>query len=339
MENFFSLLGSLTGSRCNIDFPKYEVSSLGYVRNIETQRILKTSKNRKYPEVSLRIEKTSKILGLNRLVCIIHNGPSTEEGKILVQCINRNTHDARAENLKWASNSEIVLNSHPTGKIGFRRKVQKLDENGEMEEYETLKKAAESVNSYGCNVRKSIKSKEKFKGFYWKYTDEKTTYINKEGEIWKICSERENYMVSNFGNIKHKNSNCLLKLSRRGNNFPLYLCVCLQKKSYIAHQLVASAFCHKPDNATCVDHIDRNPENNHAHNLRWVTHSENSNNPNTITVKEKRIVQKNDDGKVIEAFRSMKAASKKTGINHGNICQCCKEQLKHAGGFKWEYEK
>ena len=35
-----------------------------------------------------------------------------------------------------------------------------------------------------------------------------------------------------------------------------------------------------------IDHIDGNPHNNRASNLRWVTHSENLNNPIT---KERRL--------------------------------------------------
>ena len=53
-----------------------------------------------------------------------------------------------------------------------------------------------------------------------------------------------------------------------------------RKNCYI-HRLVAEAFIPKPLGATDVDHIDGDKTNNRVENLRWVSHKENTNNPNT----------------------------------------------------------
>ena len=53
------------------------------------------------------------------------------------------------------------------------------------------------------------------------------------------------------------------------------------RKECSIHRLVAEAFLPKPLGATEVDHIDGNKSNNRVENLRWVSHKENSNNPNT----------------------------------------------------------
>ena len=47
------------------------------------------------------------------------------------------------------------------------------------------------------------------------------------------------------------------------------------------HRLVAKAFIPNPLGLGDVDHIDGNKSNNRVENLRWVSHKENCNNPNT----------------------------------------------------------
>jgi hypothetical protein len=62
-----------------------------------------------------------------------------------------------------------------------------------------------------------------------------------------------------------------------------YLMICLRTKdgarfNNTIHRLLAKAFIPNPDNKPCIDHIDRNRQNNELSNLRWVSYIENNNN-------------------------------------------------------------
>ena len=104
-----------------------------------------------------------------------------------------------------------------------------------------------------------------------------------EVEIWEIFKDsRTNnikntrgalYEISNKGRAK-KNGK-LIKLRKNNSGY-----LCCGGIGFI-HIAVAKTFIPNPENKPEVDHIDGDKNNNNIENLRWLTHKENINNPNT----------------------------------------------------------
>lgn len=95
---------------------------------------------------------------------------------------------------------------------------------------------------------------------------------------WKIIPGTYGlYEVSNFGDIRDRVTNKLLKISCNSKGYAI---VNLNKKLYKVHKLVGECFLVKPQTEIPlqIDHIDRNRMNNNSKNLRWVSASENRKN-------------------------------------------------------------
>jgi hypothetical protein len=97
---------------------------------------------------------------------------------------------------------------------------------------------------------------------------------------WKTIENYPNYEISDCGMVLSHYSGNILKSQK--HYIDGYLQVVLSKngklKNFTVHRLVAQAFIPNPENKREVDHIDRDPSNNHISNLRWVTSSENNQN-------------------------------------------------------------
>jgi hypothetical protein len=94
-------------------------------------------------------------------------------------------------------------------------------------------------------------------------------------EEYKIIKNFENYLVSNFGNIKNNKTNRLLK---QHNHTKGYKQIEISGKKKFIHRLVAEAFIPNPENKPCVDHINNIRDDNRIENLRWASINENNQN-------------------------------------------------------------
>ena len=110
-------------------------------------------------------------------------------------------------------------------------------------------------------------------------------------EQWLPIPGYPGYEVSDHGHVRR---NGRVKKPRSDNG---YFRVDLSRndiqKSYYIHRLVAIAFLPPIEGKDTVDHIDRNPLNNHVSNLRWASrHDQNMNREYPLGVSGHRHIHK-----------------------------------------------
>ena len=96
-------------------------------------------------------------------------------------------------------------------------------------------------------------------------------------EVWRELADFPNYLFSNQGRIKNRNTNRILKGS---NNDHGYLTCRIKNNNgkFITkdiHRLIAKCFLSNFNNNLQVNHIDGNKHNNSIDNLEMVTGKEN----------------------------------------------------------------
>lgn len=105
-------------------------------------------------------------------------------------------------------------------------------------------------------------------------------------EEWKVVKDTRRKSINKKNNFKDKFIGHLFEVSNRGRARKDGKIIELELKPNVypgfcgkrIHRWVAELFIPNSDNKPCVDHIDTNPHNNSAENLRWVTYKENCNN-------------------------------------------------------------
>lgn len=94
-----------------------------------------------------------------------------------------------------------------------------------------------------------------------------------------VKNTNERYVVTIDGRVFDLERGAELKQRCTRDGYPTVdIHTVYGRKTVPVHRLVAEAFIPNPYNKPTVDHIDRNPLNNHVENLRWATYREQSKN-------------------------------------------------------------
>jgi len=110
---------------------------------------------------------------------------------------------------------------------------------------------------------------------------------------WRTIPGYPGYEVSNTGDVRNSRGWTLRQQTYDGYR-RLGLCIdgkCITRK---VHRLVAMAFIPNPENKPQVDHINRIASDNRVENLRWATHTEQTENRITpVGVSGNKYINKN----------------------------------------------
>lgn len=176
----------------------------------------------------------------------------------------------------------------------------------------------------------------------------KEIYFEENGIIWDY---RGLYSVSNEGRVKsfrgnrgQKREKILKPNTDKDGYHQVILCKNKHHKAFRVHRLVAHMFCEGYFENAEVDHINTNPSDNRANNLRWVTIVQNKNNPLSLSKKSgknnycaRRVAQYDLQGNLIRTWDCIKEAGKELGIPNQSISACCRGKIKQTHGFIWKY--
>lgn len=167
------------------DFPNYEVSNLGQVRNIVTGRVLKPYVNlgggKGYYKVRLTSKpRQSKQFFVHRLVAEAFI-PKEKEEYTDVNHIDENKLNNVVDNLEWCTRSYntrygTAQERHSaTFKKNKDKIIVKYDLGGqELERFDTIVKAALSIEdgkAQSLSVVLNNDAKQTYKGYIWRFED------------------------------------------------------------------------------------------------------------------------------------------------------------------------
>lgn len=165
-------------------FPRYEVSTEGRVRNIQTKRILKpyssrTQKGMGYLKVKLVTEpyKTKQIY-VHRLVAqtFIPNPENLPQ----INHIDENKENNNVQNLEWCTHQyntnygNVQKRRVATFREHRGKEIVQYDSDGnELNRYETIAKAAVSIGGNRNTLSIAMNQGLNYKGFNWRFEDKK----------------------------------------------------------------------------------------------------------------------------------------------------------------------
>lgn len=313
---------------------RYEVSLGGYIRFADRpdKRNVKCRQKGNYLTASLYHKGNTESTYAKIHMLVANAFVPNPEGYTYVRHKNGKLLDNRADNLEWVETEPAKKRkrkSKRTSKTVYVSPILEVSDgyvpDGESSEVEASDDALLKSGEADGELWKDVMG---YEGLY---------KVSKSGMVISFWHKKPRFIkVRTFSN---KNSGYLLE----------YQLVDKDGKRHfrMAHILVAEHFVTNPLGYKHVMHIDGNPRNNNADNLRWTersvkhrvkkseTYKMYAGKRNLMTTQE--VVQYYTDGTYINTFKSIAEAAEKTKCSHSSIKEVLDGKLSSVGGYVWKY--
>lgn len=235
-----------------LDFPNYEISTLGQIRNKKTGKELKPNlrKNGGAAQITLCNNNQRRTAAIHILMgevfLEIKNQP--------IKHIDGDMWNNRLDNLT----TETMLENNRIAALQEQERKESI-----YQEIIIIDKQIQNLLVKKQELQKLL------------ILDDHNT----SDEIWRQINGFSRYEVSSFGRIRSNiGRSKILKPSTSPIGYLRYTLISdtKEKKGFLIHRLVAQAFLSDWDENLTVDHIDKNPSNNNLTNLRMLTLFENA---------------------------------------------------------------
>lgn len=183
------------------NYEDYYISDKGRVKSIKNNKERLLSLNTKdsygYIRVCLCKNGIPKYFNVHRLVAEAFIEKPDINERIVVNHIDKNILNNDVNNLEWCTysyNANHSIEEIIKGHTKERKPIIRIDENNNEVIYIGLREAAKINKLSRCEIRKSITTNKKYKGYMWKFVNAKD-YTN-------IKYKRKRKMIIDFVNNK-----------------------------------------------------------------------------------------------------------------------------------------
>ena len=254
----------------------YLVSNDGQVKSIKSKKLLKFLSLRGGYR-SVYITKINKKIKVHRLVALAFI-PNNDSNKKLVNHKDGNKLNNHVDNLEWTTSSENVKHAIDTGLIKItKRSIYQCDLEGNIiKTHETIRGAGKDTGIDSGGISKCCKGSRKTAGgFKWRFVNVNPNEKEIDTTGYVQINDFPNYLINKEGVIYSKPYKKIMKQQKNNDG---YLGIQLthkgNRKSFLVHRLIASHFVKKERGDSDIVHfIDKDKQNIHADNLKWVNNN------------------------------------------------------------------